>query len=90
MLFGFLLAVPVSQRFGQVSANQRGLYYAAFATAAGASVCLIAPTAFHRIVWQHGEKAPARVPPAGTRRAPYPALNSPQMAVRLLRPVGVV
>ncbi len=57
MLFGFLLAVLFTQRFGQVSANQRGLYYAAFATAAGASVCLIAPTAFHRIVWQHGEKA---------------------------------
>jgi hypothetical protein len=57
MLFGFLLAVPFSQRFGQVSANERGLYYAAFAAAAGASVCFIAPTAFHRIVWQHGEKA---------------------------------
>ncbi len=57
MLFGFLLAVPFSQRFGEVTANQRGLYYAAFAAAAGASVCFIAPTAFHRIVWQHGEKA---------------------------------
>ncbi len=56
MLFGFLLAVPFTQRFGGVSSNQRGLYYAAFAAAAGASVCFIAPTAFHRIVWQHGEK----------------------------------
>jgi Flp pilus assembly protein TadB len=57
MLFGFLLAVPFSQRFGNVSANQRGLYFTAFAAAAGASVCFIAPTAFHRIVWQHGAKA---------------------------------
>ncbi len=56
MLFGFLLAVPFSQRFAQVSTNQRGLYYTAFLTSAGASICFIAPTAFHRIVWQHGEK----------------------------------
>ena len=56
MLFGFLLAVPFSQRFAHVSPNQRGLYYTAFLTSAGASICFIAPTAFHRIVWQHGEK----------------------------------
>jgi Family of unknown function (DUF6328) len=57
MLFGFLLAVPFSQRFTGTSSAQRGLYYAAFVSAAGASICFIAPTAFHRIVWQHGEKA---------------------------------
>ena len=56
MLFGFLLAVPFSQRFAHISPNQRGLYYTAFIASAGASICLIAPTAFHRIVWQHGEK----------------------------------
>lgn len=56
MLFGFLLAVPFSQRFTQVTSNQQGLYYTAFAAAAGASVRFIAPTAFHRIVWQHGDK----------------------------------
>jgi Family of unknown function (DUF6328) len=57
MLFGFLLAVPFSQRFTHVTSNQQGLYYAAFVAAAGASVCFIAPTSFHRIVWQHGDKA---------------------------------
>ena len=57
MLFGFLLAVPFTQRFTHVTSNQQGLYYAAFTAAAGASVCFIAPTAFHRIVWQHGDKA---------------------------------
>jgi Family of unknown function (DUF6328) len=56
MLFGFLLAVPFSQRFSAVTSNQRALYYTAFVTAAGASVCFIAPTSFHRIVWQHGAK----------------------------------
>jgi uncharacterized protein DUF6328 len=56
MMFGFLLAVPFSQRFAGLSDNQRGLYYAAFLAAAGASVFFIAPTAFHRIVWQRGAK----------------------------------
>lgn len=56
MLFGFLLAVPFSQRFTHVTSNQQGLYYSAFVAAAGASVCFIAPTSFHRIVWQHGHK----------------------------------
>jgi hypothetical protein len=56
MMFGFLLAVPFSQRFAGISSNQRALYYTAFLTAAGASVCFIAPTAFHRIVWQRGAK----------------------------------
>jgi hypothetical protein len=56
MMFGFLLAVPFSQRFAGLSDNQRALYYAAFLAAAGASVFFIAPTAFHRIVWQRGAK----------------------------------
>lgn len=56
MLFGFLLAVPFSQRFSAVTSNQRALYYTAFVTAAGASVCFIAPTSFHRIIWQRGRK----------------------------------
>jgi hypothetical protein len=56
MLFGFLLAVPFSQRFTHVTSNQQELYYSAFVAAAGASVCFIAPTSFHRIVWQHGDK----------------------------------
>ena len=57
MLFGFLLAVPFSQRFSAISSNQRLLYYVAFISAAAASVCFIAPTSFHRIVWQRGKKA---------------------------------
>jgi Family of unknown function (DUF6328) len=56
MLFGFLLAVPFSQRFLSVTSHQRSLYYTGFISAAAASVCFIAPASFHRIVWQHGEK----------------------------------
>jgi hypothetical protein len=57
MLFGFLLAVPFSQRFSAISTDQRLLYYIAFISAAAASVFFIAPTSFHRIVWQRGRKA---------------------------------
>jgi Family of unknown function (DUF6328) len=56
MLFGFLLAVPFSQRFSTVSAGQRETYYTTFLAAAAASACLIAPAAFHRIVWRQGRK----------------------------------
>ena len=57
MLFGFLLAVPFSQRFSTVSAGQRETYYVTFLAAAAASACLIAPAGFHRIVWrQHRKK----------------------------------
>jgi hypothetical protein len=58
MLFGFLLAVPFSQRFTAVSDGQRWLYYTTFVATACASACLIAPTSFHRIVWRHGAKRP--------------------------------
>ncbi len=52
MLFGFLLAVPFSARFTTISNGQRHLYYVTFLATAMASVCLIAPTSFHRIVWE--------------------------------------
>lgn len=56
MLFGFLLAVPFTQRFSTVSNLQSNLYYGTFLAAAAASVFLIAPASFHRIVWRHGRK----------------------------------
>ena len=56
MLFGFLLAVPFSSRFGEVSADERVIYFGTFLATAAASVCLIAPTSFHRIVWRRGRK----------------------------------
>ncbi len=56
MLFGFLLAVPFTQRFGTISDLQSNVYYGTFLAATGASVFLIAPASFHRIVWRHGRK----------------------------------
>src|SRR5437763_10300239 len=57
MLFGFLLAVPFSSRFSLVTSDQRLIYFFTFLAAAAASVCLIAPTAFHRVIWRRGQKA---------------------------------
>src|SRR6476660_3513803 len=56
MLFGFLLAVPFSQRFSTLDHAQRNLYYATFLAAALASACFIAPASFHRIVWRRNLK----------------------------------
>ena len=54
MLFGFLLVFLFSQRFTAISDGQRWRYYATFVATACASVWLIAPTSFHRIVWRRG------------------------------------
>lgn len=56
VLFGFLLAVPFQSRFEEVTDVQRGLYFATLLCAGVASACLIAPTAFHRILFRQGEK----------------------------------
>ena len=56
MLFGFLLAVPFTQRFSTISDLQSNVYYGTFLAATAASVFLIAPASFHRIVWRHGRK----------------------------------
>jgi hypothetical protein len=56
MLFGFMLAVPFSQRFGSLTDRQRLLFYLAFLAAAGASICFMTPPSFHRITWQRGLK----------------------------------
>jgi hypothetical protein len=56
MLFGFMLAVPFTQRFGSLTDRQRLLFYVAFLATAAASICFITPASFHRITWQHGVK----------------------------------
>ena len=56
MLFGFMLAVPFSQRFGSLTDRQRFLFYLAFLAAAGASICFMTPPSFHRITWRRGLK----------------------------------
>jgi hypothetical protein len=56
VLFAFLLVVPFNQRFADVSAFQKDLYLATLLFAAGASVCLIAPSIHHRITFRTQDK----------------------------------
>jgi hypothetical protein len=56
VLFAFLLAVPFQQRFGDVTAFQRDVYFATLCFALIASACLIAPTAFHRVTFRLQQK----------------------------------
>ncbi|MGZ8740640.1 MAG: DUF6328 family protein [Gaiellaceae bacterium] len=56
MLFGFLLAVPFSQRFTTITTTQRHVYYTTFLCAAFASIFFIAPTAYHRLRFRQGAK----------------------------------
>src|SRR3954451_3849549 len=56
VLFAFLLTVPFSARFDQITDFQRGAYFAALVGTAAASVLLIAPTSVHRILFRRGQK----------------------------------
>ena len=53
MLFAFLLIVPFSNRFEQVTQLQRNVYFTALLCALAAVTCFIAPTAYHR--WRFRE-----------------------------------
>ncbi len=56
VLFAFLLAVPFSQRIGQVTEVQKDAYMAALLCTMAGSVFLIAPAAHHRIRFRDPEK----------------------------------
>jgi hypothetical protein len=56
VLFAFLLTVPFSARFDEITGFQRGVYFTALVGAAAASVLLLAPTAVHRILFRLGQK----------------------------------
>jgi presenilin-like A22 family membrane protease len=56
VLFAFLLTVPFSSRFDEITGFQRAAYFTALVGATAASVLLIAPTALHRILFRMGQK----------------------------------
>jgi len=56
VLFAFLLGVPFTQRFGQVSELQKDVYFITFMCTAIATALLIAPSAHHRLEWRQGDK----------------------------------
>ena len=56
VLFAFLLAVPFTQRFAQVTELQKSVYFASVVLTAIATALLIAPTAYHRLRWRQRDK----------------------------------
>lgn len=56
VLFGFLLTVPFTQRFSEISAFEERLYFGVLLCTAFASAFLIAPSVSHRILFRHHEK----------------------------------
>jgi len=56
VLFGFLLTVPFQQRFQQVDDFQETVYLVTLVAAATATAFLIAPSAYHRVMFEQHEK----------------------------------
>jgi hypothetical protein len=56
VLFGFLLAIPFTNKFSQLSEAQRDLYVTTLLLAALAAMLLLAPVAFHRILFRMQQK----------------------------------
>ena len=52
VLFGFLLALPFSSRFGALHSWQRWLYVATLMLASVSVVLLVAPVAYHRLLFR--------------------------------------
>jgi hypothetical protein len=57
ILFGFLLTVPFAQGFQRVTPTQRTLFYATLLATAAATICLIAPSATHRLRFHKSDRA---------------------------------
>jgi hypothetical protein len=49
-LFAFLLTVPFTQRFAQLTTLQQNVFFATLLCTAAATALLIAPSAHHRLL----------------------------------------
>ena len=56
VLFGFLLSLPFTTKFEKLSHAQRELYVASLVLSAIATALLLAPVAYHRLVFRHHRK----------------------------------
>jgi uncharacterized membrane-anchored protein len=56
VLFAFLLVVPFNQRFPDITDFQKTAYFVTLLLTAAAAVCLIAPTAQHRVEFRRQHK----------------------------------
>jgi hypothetical protein len=55
-LFAFLLTLPFTQRFGELTDFSEDMYTVTLLSTACAAVVLIAPVAFHRVLFRQHEK----------------------------------
>ncbi len=56
VLFGFLLSLPFTNSFSKLNTAQRGLYLATVTFAALSTALLVAPVAYHRLLFRRHEK----------------------------------
>jgi Family of unknown function (DUF6328) len=56
ILFAFLLTLPFAARFGEVDTFEKAVYIGALFSAALATACIIAPVAYHRMLFRRGRK----------------------------------
>ena len=56
VLFAFLLMAPLTPRFDELTSVQRTEYFTTLALAGLAALLLIAPTAYHRVLFRLGDK----------------------------------
>jgi hypothetical protein len=56
ILFAFLLTLPFTQRFTQVTEFQKDVYFITLMLAAGASILFIGPVSWHRLLFRRQEK----------------------------------
>jgi Family of unknown function (DUF6328) len=56
VLFAFLLGIPFTQRFAQLDEVDRRVFFAAVVATALATICLMAPSAHHRLRFRSGVK----------------------------------
>ena len=56
VLFAFLLVVPFNQRFATVTSLQQTIYFVTLLATAAAAICLIAPSAHHRVEFRQQDK----------------------------------
>jgi hypothetical protein len=56
VLFGFLLTIPFDNRFTKLNTAQHGIYLATVLLAALSTALLVAPVAYHRLLFRRHEK----------------------------------
>jgi hypothetical protein len=56
VLFGFLLTVPFTVRFDDITRTERAVYFVTLMLAGLAAMLLIAPTSHHRLLFRCGDK----------------------------------